>query len=809
MYEEFNEKIARIGVAKSNIKQSLIDKGLTVSDNIEDYANLIKSIETGSGSGDVKLFTTKEDMDNDSTAKQDDLALIYAKEQKPLDASSTNFQYIYFEESFTLSQALADGDYAYASYKTLDGAGQLDVSLSSYSGYYECMIMGYIPQGEYDYKEINFNYTSEDGLTWIRSVELDYPYDFTQPMTLVNGVNIDILGNFMSYDVNTFDGIYKYNADLKAYELAPTQLTLDNPNDLIEGVVAYGSKGVIVGDGSIWDVLDKSKMARIFYNEDQIKTSTSSSSSVGDTYTLIKHAYPEQLAVGENFKNDGGIQTITISESIQDGDKIGIILNRNNNYSLISPDGKYGITTTSYVSSGVYKFNVVDIDTKIPIQYTRSFSYGNGNIITNDYLFTLYIYTSSSSDYIQLDRYNLKTHEMKTIKYTFTCSKTSGFQGMVYDSISGKIYIALCPYGDYSSSGYKGTSTLLKVNIDTFSKFDVVLTQAWTNKSDETGFFVSYGELSLTNKRHLCWYTRNREKDGMLGNSDKYRIRLWDIDTDTLYKDVNTMNNSYGTWNDIEYSFNAYSCAYTYETDTNLIIHGDYNVSLSDMSRTQIKENEGMMPLISYDQTIIYFDGIIFNEDLTHKLTLDMPNYIPQYTGSSNTVSTITKYPISDLDGKYIFMVATGNYVNIRTLFSVKPALTDWDYFIVPIGVGQSKGILSNYEFFENPNKKKPVNKLNIYCQQDEPIEKTGLWLKANKPFNGIIDKYMTTYTLQDNTVTTKNSSASYPVLLNVGHDIYMFGGTSSSGQYAYKYNIDSKTYTKLATPIKSLRKFW
>lgn len=79
MNNSFNEKIDRINIAKENIKTSLINKGLSPSDNIEDYASLIEKIEQGSGSGStIKIYNSIEAMQDDkATMNQNDICEIH------------------------------------------------------------------------------------------------------------------------------------------------------------------------------------------------------------------------------------------------------------------------------------------------------------------------------------------------------------------------------------------------------------------------------------------------------------------------------------------------------------------------------------------------------------------------------------------------------------------------------------------------------------------------------------------------------------------------------------------------------------
>ena len=168
MYEEFNEKIDRIGVAKSAIKQSLIDKGLTVSDNIEDYANLIKSIETGSGSGVVKLFATIEEMNADKTSEENDLAIVYRNEMQKATVDS-KFSSAKFPATVVLPKAVTD--YIELMYRPVDHSvmfdcwGQLDTNYFSMSCYTEDNM-------------IRIEYESSDGKTYTRVDGGDEIVDF-------------------------------------------------------------------------------------------------------------------------------------------------------------------------------------------------------------------------------------------------------------------------------------------------------------------------------------------------------------------------------------------------------------------------------------------------------------------------------------------------------------------------------------------------------------------------------------------------------------------------------------------------------
>ena len=51
----------------------------------------------------------------------------------------------------------------------------------------------------------------------------------------------------------------------KSYRIAPTQLTLSSPNQLLPGKIAYGKNGVVTGDSSIYSNLDKNEIYKNVY----------------------------------------------------------------------------------------------------------------------------------------------------------------------------------------------------------------------------------------------------------------------------------------------------------------------------------------------------------------------------------------------------------------------------------------------------------------------------------------------------------------------------------------------------------------
>lgn len=77
---QLNDLLSNVTNIKNDIKQAIINKGQTVT-NFASYPNAILNIQTGrSGDeGDIKLFSTVEELNNDPDAQEGDLACVYTE----------------------------------------------------------------------------------------------------------------------------------------------------------------------------------------------------------------------------------------------------------------------------------------------------------------------------------------------------------------------------------------------------------------------------------------------------------------------------------------------------------------------------------------------------------------------------------------------------------------------------------------------------------------------------------------------------------------------------------------------------------
>lgn len=89
-------------------------------------------------------------------------------------------------------------------------------------------------------------------------------------------------------------------------------------------------------------------------------------------------------------------------------------------------------------------------------------------------------------------------------------------------------------------------------------------------------------------------------------------------------------------------------------------------------------------------------------------------------------------------------------------------------------------------------------NEPNVFVQENEPSIKEGIWLQTNQPFNKI------TFTELGNAWTYDTDKAIIPYEfkegrgVQIGEEVYLFGGGGGENT-AYKYNIETNTYTQLA----------
>ena len=170
-------------------------------------------------------------MQQDTTAQEGDLAVVYREEIQPITEES-EFDSCTFPQTVVLKEAFTDN--IYGRFSAVDSSSGRwfdgDVSMSSsgfrFNGFGDTMV--------------RVQYTSSDGITYTRTDGGEELQEFGtvikyEPMGPWNNV----IGNFMKIGGNHFEGIYTYKNN--SWGLAPTQLTATS--DYVYKQLFYGKNG--------------------------------------------------------------------------------------------------------------------------------------------------------------------------------------------------------------------------------------------------------------------------------------------------------------------------------------------------------------------------------------------------------------------------------------------------------------------------------------------------------------------------------------------------------------------------------------
>lgn len=194
-----------IQLARNNIKNALEGKGQSPTNDIRTYASLISAIPQSSSQ--IKLFNTEEELNAYTGANEDDLAIVYREETKPITAN-TEFSKCIFPSTVVLTQTVSDEIYGFfesTEGNYFDGMLTLSNSYFSFDVYTELI-------------SISIMYTSSDGLTYTRTSGTT-EQDFGTIIKWNDGYGTfdNVIGNFMKVDGTYFGGLFSYSNTLTKY----------------------------------------------------------------------------------------------------------------------------------------------------------------------------------------------------------------------------------------------------------------------------------------------------------------------------------------------------------------------------------------------------------------------------------------------------------------------------------------------------------------------------------------------------------------------------------------------------------------
>lgn len=239
---------ATINPVTNTIDANIIPENIKKDTTILGVTGTLEGATTVEG---AKIFASVDEM-NASTGSKGDLAVVYVSSIDNM-TFGTEAQTISFPEMVELPEAVTD--FLYASLRPVDETVMCDVALELSVDRFAVSV--YTESGSQQ-----IEYTSEDGSVFTRITDVD-TLDLGTPVKCYYEEEWnDFFGYFLQINNSTFEGMYEYTGD--TWEIAPSQLTLTHPGQLLPGTIGYGSNGLIEGDDTVYDNLDYKLMNEKF-----------------------------------------------------------------------------------------------------------------------------------------------------------------------------------------------------------------------------------------------------------------------------------------------------------------------------------------------------------------------------------------------------------------------------------------------------------------------------------------------------------------------------------------------------------------
>lgn len=288
--------VSSINLLDNGLIYGSSDANATANDillNKTAYVNGVKLVGTyegsSGGSGDVKLFTTEQAMQNDPNPSEGDLAVVYRNEIQPIQ-SDVEYNKFIFPDTIDLGEEMnvsKNGEGVSLGFMwcddenyTFEARASDNVANNDYA-----IISWHITDNKTMVRQFSIEYTTSDGIHFIKTncsdtyqwineqgeldgyedktdiineVELPVEIYYSMPQeyredpeiqAMYNGTGytgwMHIIGSFFQTENAQFNGLYQYKNG--QYQIAPSQLTLNDPNQLPSGISGYGAIGVITG----------------------------------------------------------------------------------------------------------------------------------------------------------------------------------------------------------------------------------------------------------------------------------------------------------------------------------------------------------------------------------------------------------------------------------------------------------------------------------------------------------------------------------------------------------------------------------
>lgn len=590
-----------------------------------------------SGAGGVKLFTTTDELNAD-TGVSGDLAVVYGDTTRNMQFSDT-------VTTFSMPQTVVFDTAVTGSYDCLcNTSGSLEgCYLRLDSNYFSLSAMNTDTYDSYDYY-----YHSDDGITYTYDYDTA-PTNLTLPGAFKPSTEsdwTDLFGYFIQLSSKAFTGFYQHNGT--SYEIAPNDFTLNNVNQLMPGVKAYGTNGVITGDGSLYtsinytniyknlgfdpyanhtlaysyastagnSIIKVADSAIDYTSKDHVLYAKKNKYSNAEGYYLLKTKYVDIL-----YKFDSGLNYYKVydkegnflyEETIETTEELDIIsYNVNPNY---IDESCHIVTSNEDGDMGIYHL----VFTKESLTYTQFTCTGLFVAGIYNELGDLY-YFSRPSNKVK-DLYLIANGTTEAVQLcTDTTDYESGLYGQLLPSNDGYIYGV---FGNTSTSSYQHVFYCIDAANQTLISHTISKTceGLYRDISDlktvyllqqQAAYSSSYYLYSLNNgtKTQLVKYTDfdgNSYSNYIAKNgSTYYRICIGD--------DRIEVNGSMKAYNFDEYLRSASGCRYNGNNESTVVAEYAINSNSLEIHIQDYKEDDYNSIQI-YD-LVYHFDELFTSEE--------------------------------------------------------------------------------------------------------------------------------------------------------------------------------------------------
>jgi len=253
------------GQTINNQNKTITENGTYQAD--EGYTGLGTVTVNVSNTGDVsvKLFNTIEEMNADTTAKEKDLALVYKNLESDLVIGET-YTSLYLPKTIIFDTAIASTKTIILDVGDVRTVPSVRVTKTAINF---CEPGGFVPM-----PVRSVSYESTDGITYTRTdslaegLTISEIYSERYNSITIQETDFEILRQMFKVREVIFDGLFQYTDG--TYGIAPSQLTLQNPNELLPNKVAYGQNGIVKGDGSIYNNLEHDKLVNVILGDSSL-----------------------------------------------------------------------------------------------------------------------------------------------------------------------------------------------------------------------------------------------------------------------------------------------------------------------------------------------------------------------------------------------------------------------------------------------------------------------------------------------------------------------------------------------------------